>query len=68
MLLSTAAASSLVPNIPLLATLTPVLLESGRQEGCPISFRLWLGFGISTVLMELAASALWFQQWPPPAG
>ncbi|MCP9799374.1 hypothetical protein [Synechococcus sp. RedBA-s] len=33
MLLSTAAASSLVPNIPLLATLTPVLLESSRQAG-----------------------------------
>ncbi|MDM7937325.1 MAG: SLC13 family permease [Cyanobium sp. CZS 48M] len=116
LLLSTAAASSLVPNIPLLATLTPVLLESsrqagllsaggavpqallpgffalmlggtlggnatmigasanlvaagiGRQEGCPISFRLWLGFGLPTVLMQLAASALWLQQWPAPAG
>ncbi|MCX5931648.1 MAG: hypothetical protein NTW83_07425 [Cyanobacteria bacterium] len=95
LLLSTAAASSLVPNTPLLATLTPVLsgffalmlgvtlrgsatmigawanlvaAGIGRQEGCPISFRLWFGFGIPTVLMQLAASALWLQQWPAPAG
>ncbi len=116
LLLSSAAASSLVPNIPLLATLTPVLLESsrqagllsaagavpqallpsffalmlgvtlggnatmigasanlvvagiGRMEGCPISFRQWLGFGIPTVLLQLAASALWLQQLPSPPG
>ena len=36
------------------------------QEGCPISFRQWLNFGVPTVLLQLAASALWLHQWQPP--
>ncbi|EAQ74905.1 MULTISPECIES: SLC13 family permease [unclassified Synechococcus] len=116
LLLGTASASAVVPNIPLVATLTPVLLESSSQagllgaggtvpeallpsfialmlggtlggnatligasanlvaagiasqEGCPISFRQWLNFGVPTVLLQLAASALWLHQWQPPAG
>ena len=45
-----------------------VAVGIGRLQGCPISFRLWLGFGIPTVLLQLAASALWLQQWPPAMG
>ncbi len=38
------------------------------QEGCPISFRDWLNFGVPTVLLQYAASALGLHQWKPPAG
>jgi Na+/H+ antiporter NhaD/arsenite permease-like protein len=38
------------------------------QEGGPISFRHWLNFGVPTVLLQHAASALGLHQWKPPAG